>query len=68
MTFTCGCSTKGDVLCEQHQWFPCHDPELRPAERYAYDETYGECPPCRLSRLRSVSLSPKATPTRRGAA
>ena len=62
--FDCGCATypaTDDDYCGAHWIVWCHeDVEREPNEP--------ECPPCRLSRLRSVSLSPKATPTRRGAA
>ena len=57
--FDCGCETDGGARCRDHEWWSCHD---------GPDGSNVECPPCRLSRLRSVSLSPKATPTRRGAA
>jgi hypothetical protein len=58
MTFSCGCTDAPATLsdyCREHWAFGCHtngNPEQ------------GECPPCRLARLRSVSLSSSATPTR----
>jgi hypothetical protein len=57
--FACGCETDGSARCSTHEPWACH---AYPADfrHLAIDE----CPPCRLSRLRSVSLSPKATPTR----
>ena len=58
--FDCGCETDGSARCDEHEMWFCHDMPDK--------ISVGECPPCRLSRLRSVSLSPKATPTRRGAA
>ena len=77
--FDCGCETDGSARCDAHgRWF-CHNLHAYVAEAdnfciecgvvgsYGHTAEY-ECPPCRLSRLRSVSLSPKATPTRRGAA
>ena len=60
--FDCGCETDGSARCLEHWLRPCHNDMLTPED---FEEWERECPPCRLSRLRSVSLSPKATPTRR---
>lgn len=57
--FDCGCTPDGSDRCKWHRdWF-CHDP--KPLGHPDFDE----CPPCRIARFRSVSLSAEATPTRR---
>ena len=68
--FDCGCETDpAGSYCDEHLTYSCHTSGC-PPDGCGPDcpVVNGECPPCRLSRLRSVSLSPKATPTRRGAA
>ena len=67
MRFDCACTDNGGFRCSLHAPYPCHDPEVHDST-YRYYDPDRECPPCFIARLRSVSLSPKATPTRRGAA
>lgn len=57
--FRCGCQPNPQRLadyCRTHWAFGCHTNG---------DREQGECPPCFLARLRSVSLGAGATPTRR---
>ena len=59
MKHECGClaePTGGWDRCDVHVFWVCHLPDRT--------ATANECPPCRLARLRTVSLSPAATPTR----
>lgn len=58
MTFSCGCHEDGRERCGTHATWVCH--LIPTVSNYS-----GWCPPCYLERLRSVSLSSKATPTRR---
>jgi hypothetical protein len=61
--FTCGCSADGTTRCAGHTYQACH----RPVDGIIGTRwTAGECPPCHLARLRSVSLDSRATPTRGG--
>lgn len=53
-TFRCGCTD--EKWCELHHDYACHNNDGI--------GTPGECPVCWLARLRSVSLSSSATPTR----
>lgn len=53
--FSCGCATEPGDYCDEHMLSACH----------TEPERGEECPGCRLARLRSVSLSAKALPTRR---
>ena len=63
MRFDCACTDDGAFRCSLHAPYPCHADQYIPGTRSAYDPDR-ECPPCFVARLRSVSLSPKATPTR----
>lgn len=62
--FKCGCQLDGRY-CDEHRDWGCHNDALPPLEE---GDTQHQCPVCFLARLRSVSLSAKATPTRGGRA
>ena len=64
MKLSCGCSEDGAERCAEHQYRACHD-ALHEQWRTQYARLYGACPPCRLAKWRSVSLSSDATPTRK---
>jgi hypothetical protein len=53
--FDCGCTPDGTDRCRLHIYWGCHTART----------SDGECPPCRIAKWRSVSLSAEATPTRR---
>jgi hypothetical protein len=56
--FSCGCATEPGEYCDEHMLLACHtEPD---------DVSGDECPGCWLARVRSVSLSAEATPTRKG--
>lgn len=56
MRFDCACADDGRQRCGEHAFMECHYKGVA--------EKAGECPVCWLARLRSVSLSSDATPTR----
>ena len=59
MKYECGCEldpADDTERCDEHRDWWCHS---------VYEPTAPECPPCHRLRLLSVSLDPKATPTRR---
>ena len=55
---TCGCEQDGSARCRAHLNYPCHGPRVAPIPIEVV------CPPCRIAKWRSVSLSADATPTR----
>ena len=59
----CGCSDDARFRCDEHKDWLCHGPD-----RYVMGIKleFMYCPPCRIAKWRSVSLSSAATPTRRG--
>jgi hypothetical protein len=59
--FACGCIVDGE-RCPVHSPWDCHDFDGEP-RTFRFPDLL-VCPLCNLARLRSVSLSPKATPTR----
>lgn len=61
--FKCGCQLDGRY-CPTHANARCHAPESD-LFAAAYRSEKDDCPPCFLARLRSVSLSSAATPTRK---
>ena len=65
--FDCGCVpyATNKTRCDEHRDWPCHR-EIGHVIEVAIDGPY--CPSCQHHVWRSVTLSPKATPTRRGAA
>lgn len=67
MIFSCLCSTDGRDRCELHAEWWCHAGGLDVLDALDANYISTECPPCRLARLRSVTLDSRATPTRRGA-
>ena len=56
----CGCEQDGSARCAEHETYSCH----WPCEPPCCEVTEGICPPCRIAKWRSVSLSSAATPTR----
>ena len=56
--FDCGCETDGSARCDAHDAYWCHSMLAKGVLSGVM------CPPCRAEKWRSVSLSPKATPTR----
>jgi hypothetical protein len=59
--FSCGCPelpVEMDEYCREHWMYDCHTMGKPHVGE-------GECPACFLARVRSVSLSAEATPTRR---
>jgi hypothetical protein len=59
--FDCGCTPDGSDRCAVHGDWYCHTDPLEPVLDVSF---WKECPPCRIARYRSVSLSAEATPTR----
>ena len=61
MILQCGCTDDARTRCKQHKAWICHGPDL-----YAFGIKLDAipCPPCRIAKWRSVSLSSAATPTR----
>jgi hypothetical protein len=55
--FDCGCTPDGTDRCRLHRGYLCHD-------TVHAGKTFVLCPPCRIAKWRSVSLSAEATPTR----
>jgi hypothetical protein len=60
--FDCGCTPDGTDRCARHKEWWCH---VEPVVWDALVERPSACPPCRIAKWRSVSLSAEATPTRR---
>ena len=63
MTFSCGCEQDGSARCPRHFFMQCHCP-TPPDGIIGVMWVVGVCPPCRIAKWRSVSLSSAATPTR----
>ena len=64
----CGCEQDGSARCDWHEMWGCHDglinEEWRHPEGDRINVVQTWCPPCRIAKWRSVSLSSAATPTR----
>lgn len=65
MTLSCGCEQDGSARCAEHKDWECHP--LRHFLGVPIEQVTDLCPPCRIAKWRSVSLSSAATPTRRKA-
>ena len=79
MKLSCGCSEDGAERCAEHIKWHCHNPhayvgtadwpdlcsECELVGSIAHTDDEYPCPPCRLAKWRSVSLSSDATPTRK---
>jgi hypothetical protein len=62
--FDCGCTPDGTDRCALHLGWLCHRPNTDAAMVLEWKISVGVCPPCRIAKWRSVSLSAEATPTR----
>lgn len=58
----CGCEQDGSARCPTHMGWLCHQPIGNVID---HDREANPCPPCRIAKWRSVSLSADATPTRK---